>query len=66
MKEIKTYKDMTVTREEKVVCGADWREHPEGEKVIVTTVTRHHKNPDFDEVLINDDPLFKEAVEATK
>ena len=66
---IKVYKDMTVTREYKIECGADWREQLKktgdaGHHVTTVTVTRHHK--DFDEVLINDNPLFREAVDTTK
>ena len=61
---VKTYEDMTVTRETQIVSGSDWREHPNGQEATVTTVTRHHK--DFDEVLLSTDPLFKEAVKATK
>jgi len=68
-KDIRRYKDMTVTREQRIECGADWQEQLKktgdaGHHVNVVTVTRHHK--DFDEVLINDNPLFKEAVESTK
>ena len=59
MKNVKRYKDCVVTRETVTRCG------PGGsETVIVASVTRNH--PTFKEVLINDDPLFREAVDATK
>lgn len=48
----------TVKTEEKNICGADWRDHPNGEKVLATTVTIHH--PDFDEVVLPTDPRFAE------
>lgn len=69
MKIVKTYKDMEVTREEVVRTGADWKEQlaktgRAGHVEIVVSVIRRHK--DFDEVLLATDPLFKEAVAATK
>ena len=62
MKEVRTFENYTVTREEKIVCGADWRTNPNGQTVIVYEVTQHH--PDFDEVILANDPWFKQAKEA--
>lgn len=68
MKTVKTYKDMEVTREDVVSCGADWQEQLEktgraGHKRTVTEVTVVHDN--FLEALLPADPLFKEARDAT-
>lgn len=46
----------TVKTEEAIQCGADWREHPNGEKTTVTTVTIHHNK--FDEIVLPADPQF--------
>lgn len=46
----------TVKTEEVIQCGADWREHPNGEKATVTTVTIHHDG--FDEVVLPADQRF--------
>lgn len=66
----KTYKDCIVKRERVTSCGADWKERmgagPAGEDRFIVSVVRKHTNPDFDEVLLPSDPLFQEAVEATK
>jgi len=58
---------MTITKEDKIVCGADWRERLEstgraGHDVTVYEVTMHHET--FDEVILAVDPIFKEAMEA--
>ena len=58
MKNVKYYKDCVVKREDVTRCG------PAGsETVNVVSVVRKH--PDFDEVLLNSDPLFHEAVDGT-
>jgi hypothetical protein len=67
-KEVKTYKDMIVTRETVTRCGADWKEQLSrtgraGHTETVVSVIRKHK--DFEEVLINTDSLFRKAMEAT-
>lgn len=67
-KSVRHYKDMVVTREEVTRVGADWQEQlaktgRAGHVETVVSVIRKHK--DFDEVLINTDPLFREAVDAT-
>jgi len=67
-KSIKYYKNMIVTREEVTRVGADWEDRLKktgkaGHTEVVVSVIRKHK--DFDEVLLKDDPLFKEAMEAT-
>lgn len=63
----KAYRDCIVMREDVIVSGADWREHPDGERQIRVRVIRKGSGPDgHDEVLLNNDPLFQEAVEATK
>ena len=62
MKESRTFENYTVTREEKIICGADWRQYPEGKKVIVYEVTQHH--PGFDEVILANDQRFKHAKKA--
>jgi hypothetical protein len=63
----KQYKDYIVKREEVIVSGADWREHPEGEKQILVSVIRKRSGPNgHDEVLLNDDPMFREAVDTTE
>jgi hypothetical protein len=59
------YKDCVVKRELVVSCGADWREHP-GEERVVVSVLRKGSGPDgHDEILLPGDPLFREAAEAT-
>ncbi len=64
MGSVKTYKDLTVIRETVIACGADWREHPNGETIARISVER--RGPDWTEILLPTDPLFIEAVEATK
>lgn len=64
-----TYKDCIVTRKEVTRCGADWADRqaaglPAGETVTMVEVIRVHPNG-MREVLINTDPLFREAVDAT-
>jgi hypothetical protein len=68
---VKTYKDCIVTREETISCGADWEDRmaaglSAGTKCQKVSVIRKRINPDFDEVLLTNDPLFTKAVEATK
>lgn len=60
----KQYKDMTVSREKVIVCGADWRDHPDGEEIIRVAIIRQHCG--FVEVMRPDDPLFIEAEKATR
>ena len=67
-KSVSKYKDCIVTREVVTSCGADWEERiakglPAGKTQEVVSVIRKHEG--FNEVLINTDPLFKEAVEQT-
>jgi len=69
MKTAKTFKDLEVVREEVTRVGADWEElfvktGKAGQTETVVTVTRRHSN--FEEVIMPYDPLFSEAVEATK
>lgn len=66
---VTNYKDRVVTRETVISCGADWKERLKkglsaGEKRQVVSVMRKHS--DFEEVLLTTDPLFIEAVKATK
>lgn len=60
---ISQYKEFNVIREEVVVCGSDWRKHPEGERVKMVCVKLRHDT--WDEIIMPDDPRFKEAVDAT-
>jgi hypothetical protein len=67
MKEIRTYKNMTVTKEDKIMVGSDWKEQLEktgraGHEVTAYEVIMHHET--FDEVVLAKDPRFKEAMEA--
>lgn len=70
LKTTKQYKDCLVTRETVTRVGADFQGRldaglPAGETVDTVQVTRVH--PDgMHEVLINTDPLFREAARATR
>ena len=56
---VRTYKDMVVTREWKIRVGSDG-----SERVRVVSVIRPSTN--LSEVIMPNDPRFREAVEATK
>ncbi len=67
MKETRTFGNFTVTKEVKSIVGADWKEQLKktgsaGHKVTVYEVTAQHDN--FVEVVLKNDPRFKEALEA--
>ena len=67
MKEVRAYKNMTITKEDKIICGADWRERLEstgraGYDVTVYEVTMRRET--FDEVILANDPIFKNTMEA--
>ena len=67
---VRQYKDLTVTREDVIRVGADWRGHPAGEITHMVSVVRcNATNPDIpmqhDEIIMPTEPLFAEAVAAT-
>jgi len=68
---VRQYKDLTVTREDVIRVGADWRDHPSGEITHMVSVQRDCGpnevcGRDHIEIIMPTEPLFLEAVEATK
>ena len=62
---IKKYGNYTVTRESKIVCGADWQDQLKktgraGHEVVVTEVTLSYGT--HNEVILKSDPRFQVAV----